>query len=295
MLRGLGGLGVVALLDCGGTGATSGGPTDAGRHEGRDGGGADASPGAYGSEGGNASGLDATGADATSGGGSVDAQNDVDADAMTPTQDGAACVLEPTLTKGPYWIDERLERADIRTDTNGVATPNPRPGLPLSLRITVLAYGPGGCSPLAGAQVDVWQCDASGLYSDTAALGTAGENFLRGFQRTDANGLATFTTIYPGWYSGRCVHAHVKVRLFDMASNVTTEATTQIFFDDSITRTVCTTAPPYTTRGAPDTSNAMDAFYGNHTELLLNLQGDAASGYTGSVRLGVPIGTISTG
>jgi protocatechuate 3,4-dioxygenase beta subunit len=122
-----------------------------------------------------------------------------------------------------------------------------------------------------------------------------GENFLRGFQRTDASGVATFTTIYPGWYSGRCVHIHVKVRLFDAASNVTTEATTQVFFEDVVTNGVCMTAAPYDARGIPDTSNAMDAFYANHTELLVSLRGDTVSGYEGSITLGVAVGTVAQG
>jgi protocatechuate 3,4-dioxygenase beta subunit len=209
--------------------------------------------------------------------------------------DGATCLLDPTLTKGPYWVDERLDRADIRSDTNNVASPNPRPGVPLTLRVTVLSFASGSCAPLPRAQVDVWHCDATGLYSDTAALGTAGQDFLRGFQRTDSNGAVTFTTVYPGWYRGRSIHIHVKVRLFDVLNNVTTEATTQLFFDDAVNNAVCKTASPYAARGVPDTSNARDGFYANHTELLLSLQGDAPTGYVGSIRLAVAVGTIATG
>jgi protocatechuate 3,4-dioxygenase beta subunit len=215
-------------------------------------------------------------------------------DALLPG-DGPTCFLDPTLTKGPYWIDERLDRTDIRSDTNNVASPNPRPGLPLTLSLTVLSFASGSCDPLPGAQVDVWHCDATGLYSDTAALGTAGQNFLRGFQRTDSNGVVTFTTIYPGWYSGRSIHIHVKVRLFDAASGVTTEATTQVFFDDVVNNAVCQNASPYSARGVPDTSNAMDGFYANNTELLLSLQGDPVAGYVGSIRLAVAVGAIAPG
>jgi protocatechuate 3,4-dioxygenase beta subunit len=104
----------------------------------------------------------------------------------------SSCVLDPTTTKGPYWVDERLNRSDIRSDTTGKASPNPRPGLPLTLELAVSAYASGACTPLQGAQVDIWHC------------------FLRGYQVTDANGIARFTTIYPGWYSGRTVHIHVR-------------------------------------------------------------------------------------
>jgi protocatechuate 3,4-dioxygenase beta subunit len=207
-------------------------------------------------------------------------------------------VLNPSTTPGPYWIDERLNRSDIRSDSSGLASPNPRPGLPLILVFTVLAYDGGSCSPLSGAQVDVWHCDGSGIYSEVSNIGgtdTSGQNFLRGYQVTDASGRATFTTIYPGWYSGRAVHIHVKVRIFDSSRNSTTEATTQVFFDDSITDAVCAANTPYDTRGARDTRNAADNIYNDQTALLLSLSGSASSGYTGAISLGVRVGTVIAG
>ena len=104
-----------------------------------------------------------------------------------------SCVLDPTRTQGPYWVDERLNRSDVRSDTNGKASPNPRPGLPLTLRFAVQAWSAGACTPLQGAQVDIWHCDAGGIYSDVQGS-TAGQNFLRGYQVTDAEGIARFTT-----------------------------------------------------------------------------------------------------
>lgn len=222
-----------------------------------------------------------------------------DAGTTTGTPDapasGTTCVLDPNVTKGPYWVDEKLDRSDVRSDTNNVASPNPRPGLPLELAITVYAYSGGSCTPLADAQVDIWHCDATGLYSDTAANGTVGQNFLRGYQVTDAGGAATFTTIYPGWYSGRTVHIHVKVRIFDAGQNTTTEATTQLFFDDSVTDGVFSTAAPYSTRLTRDTRNAADSIYGGHSELLVKLDGDAVAGFTATIGLGVAVGTVNSG
>jgi protocatechuate 3,4-dioxygenase beta subunit len=218
-------------------------------------------------------------------------------DGGTLTADGGlssdACILDPTTTRGPYWVDERLNRADVRSDSNGRASPNPRPGLPLTLRFAVSAYSSGACTPLAGAQVDIWHCDAGGLYSDVGS--TAGQNFLRGYQVTDASGVATFTSIYPGWYSGRTVHIHVKVRLFDSSNNTTTEATTQVFFDDAITDAVYRSVSPYSSRSARDTRNSADDIYGNQTVLLLSLSGDSASGFEGTIPLGVRVGTINAG
>src|SRR5438309_2697164 len=229
-------------------------------------------------------------------GGTAAAQSSDSSDAGPPdaSTNGASCLLDPNVTKGPYWVDERLNRSDIRSDTNGLASPNPRPGLPLALQFAVSAYASGVCTPLSGAQVDIWHCDASGIYSDVQGV-TAGQNFLRGYQVTDANGLAKFTTIYPGWYSGRAVHIHVKVRLFDASNNTTTEATTQVFFDDTTTDGVYAAVSPYNTRGARNTRNATDNIYANQSVLLLALTGDTTSGYSGSISLGVQVGQINAG
>ena len=205
----------------------------------------------------------------------------------------ATCLLDPTLTRGPFWVDERLNRSDIRSDTKGAASPNPRPGLPLTLQFAVSSYASGVCTPLQGAQVDVWHCDASGIYSDVGSA--SGQNFLRGYQVTGANGVARFTTIYPGWYTGRAVHIHVKVRLFDGSNNITTEATTQVFFDDSLTDSVFANVAPYNARRSRDTRNGADGIYGNRTALLLALSGDTTSGYTGTISLGVQVGRINAG
>ena len=217
-------------------------------------------------------------------------------DAGSTLSDGGtanACVLDPTTTKGPYWVDERLDRSDVRTDTNGRASPNPRPGLPLTLQIAVQSWSAGACTPLQGAQVDIWHCDASGVYSDVGSA--AGQNFLRGYQVTDAGGLVRFTTIYPGWYSGRTVHIHAKVRLFDAANNTTTEATTQLFFDDLVTDAVYASVSPYGARPSRDTRNSADGIYANQTALLVGLSGDTSSGYTASISLGVRVGQVNPG
>ncbi|HET9082954.1 MAG TPA: hypothetical protein VFN41_01020, partial [Candidatus Limnocylindrales bacterium] len=102
-----------------------------------------------------------------------------------------SCVVAPELTEGPYYVDTKLERADIRPNTaDGV----PSEGAPLTIEWIVSQADGSACMPMQGAIVDVWHCDALGVYSDVQ--GNTG-NFLRGFQRTDANGKATFQTIYP--------------------------------------------------------------------------------------------------
>lgn len=124
---------------------------------------------------------------------------------------GTSCVVRPQQTQGPYFVDERLNRSDIRADPSSGAV---RAGIPLRLAFRVSRSSSGACSALANAMVDVWHCDALGIYSDASDAGfnTVGQKFLRGYQLTDAAGLAQFTTIYPGWYSGRAVHIHFKLR-----------------------------------------------------------------------------------
>ncbi len=163
------------------------------------------------------------------------------------------CVVRPAETEGPYFVDEKLNRSDIRSDpTDGSV----KAGLPLELAFLVSQIGGGACTPLAGATVDIWQCDALGVYSDVSDPGfnTQGQKFLRGYQVTDADGIARFTTIYPGWYQGRTVHIHFKIRS-NSASGLAYEFTSQLFFDDTITDKVHAQAP-YASKGQRTLRNA---------------------------------------
>jgi len=196
-----------------------------------------------------------------------------------------ACVVTPTKTEGPYFVDERLNRSDITSNpTDGVA----RPGVPLALTFTVARVGSGGCTALSGAQVDVWHCDAGGDYSDVAANNSAGKKFLRGYQMTDSSGAAKFTTIYPGWYQGRAVHVHFKIRTFS-GSSKTFEFTSQIFFDDTVTDAVFKVAP-YSARGTRDTRNQNDMVYtsnNNSGAMLLAALTPTSAGYAASFAVGL--------
>ncbi|MCC6830541.1 MAG: intradiol ring-cleavage dioxygenase [Thermoleophilia bacterium] len=199
-----------------------------------------------------------------------------------PAADAAvACVLTPEKTEGPYFVDERLLRGDIRTDPSDGSVSG---GVPLRLRLVVLATD-AGCAPVVGALVDVWHADAAGRYSDEAANGTVGRRFLRGYQVTDADGAVEFTTVYPGWYRGRTVHIHFKVRTLD-GSTVTSAFTSQIFFEEAVTDAVMARSP-YATRGTPDTRNADDGIHGSDgSSLTIDLDADGA-GYSGTFTVGV--------
>ncbi len=180
------------------------------------------------------------------------------------------CVLAPEQTEGPYYLDDHKVRRNI---TEG------RPGAPLTLRLGVLDVS--SCKPIKGAAVDIWHCDAGGVYSGTSVQGTDEDRFLRGIQRTDAKGIALFRTIYPGWYQGRTVHIHVMVHL---GGNVV--HTGQLYFADALTDTVYRRSP-YSRRPSRTTRNAADSIYrngGKRSTLKLTQSG---SGYLGAITMGV--------
>jgi protocatechuate 3,4-dioxygenase beta subunit len=180
-----------------------------------------------------------------------------------------ACVLTPELTEGPYYIANEKARRNI---TEG------RPGTPLVLKLTVLDAST--CKPIKGAAVDIWHADAGGVYSGFGS-GASSRTFMRGIQRTDANGMATFKTVYPGWYQGRTVHIHVKAHV---GGNVV--HTGQLFFNDSLTDAVYRKAP-YNQRPNRTTRNANDSIYVNGGRKSLLRVRKSGSGYLGSIAMGV--------
>jgi protocatechuate 3,4-dioxygenase beta subunit len=180
------------------------------------------------------------------------------------------CVLSPEMTEGPYYVAGDKVRRNI---TEGKA------GVPLTLRLGVVDAS--SCKSIPNAAVDVWHCDAGGTYSATAQEGTEGLTFLRGIQRTDRKGIATFRTIYPGWYPGRTVHIHVKVYL-----GGTTVHTGQLFFADRVTDAVYTRAP-YNRRPNRDPRNAGDSIFRNGGSRSLLALARSGSGYVGRITMGV--------
>ncbi len=203
----------------------------------------------------------------------------------------AACVVRPAETEGPYFVDEMLNRSDIRIDPTDNSTVD---GLPLYVTFRVSQTSANACTPLAGAQVDVWHANAAGQYSDESDPGfnTLGQKWLRGYQVTDADGIAAFTTIYPGWYSGRTVHIHFKIRT-DPASDTGYEFTSQLFFDDALTDEVFKNAP-YAAKGARNTRNANDNIYASGgDQLLLNLVKQDA-GYAATFDIALDLSQPST-
>jgi protocatechuate 3,4-dioxygenase beta subunit len=195
-------------------------------------------------------------------------------------------VVRPEQTEGPYFVDERLNRSDIRSDPSDRSV---RPGAPLHLVFNVSRVEGSACTPLAGALVDVWHCDALGQYSDVVDRGfdTRGKKFLRGYQATDAKGAAEFRTIYPGWYQGRTVHIHFKIRTPPGAAR-TYEFTSQLYFDDAISDQVYAQAP-YASRGRRTTRNEQDGiFRTGGAQLILPLTREG-TGYAGTFAIGLQL------
>jgi protocatechuate 3,4-dioxygenase beta subunit len=171
-----------------------------------------------------------------------------------------ACVVRPAQTEGPYFLDATLERSDIRSEPSDGQV---MPGREFTLDFVVSRVRPGGCDPLPDAVVDVWQCDAVGVYSGVRDIAgqfdTTGKRFLRGHQRTRQDGTARFTTIYPGWYPGRAVHIHFKIRLAPAAERGH-EFTSQLYFDETMSDEVFAKAP-YSARTGRRTRNTEDGIY----------------------------------
>jgi protocatechuate 3,4-dioxygenase beta subunit len=192
-------------------------------------------------------------------------------------QSPPSCVVRPQQTEGPFFVDKRLDRSDIRSDpASGAVTP----GVPLQIAFAVSQLAGGSCTPLPGAQVDVWHCDARGAYSGLGGENTAGQTFLRGYQLTDDAGLARFTTIYPGWYRGRAVHIHFKIRT-QPAGGQGGEFTSQLYFDDALTDRVHA-QPPYASRGLGRVRNERDGLFRSGGRQLLLALTDSGQGHAGT-------------
>jgi protocatechuate 3,4-dioxygenase beta subunit len=194
-----------------------------------------------------------------------------------------ACVARPEMSQGPFFFDVRLDRQDIRSDPSTGAV---KEGAPLALTFRISQIAANACTPLAGAVVDVWHCDAAGLYSGVAdpREDTSREQFLRGYQRTNGAGLATFTTIYPGWYPGRTIHIHFKIRT-DPDAAQGYDFTSQLYFDEAVNDGV-TALAPYNSRGDRSTRNAQDRLY---DDLLLAPVSQTSEGYAAVFDIGLDL------
>jgi protocatechuate 3,4-dioxygenase beta subunit len=189
------------------------------------------------------------------------------------------CVVTPTATEGPYFVDGALHRSDL---TAGTREPAVVQGTPLALNVNVSRMRASSCEPIVGAQVDLWHASAAGVYSNLTREGTPDERYLRGYQLTDSTGAAHFTTIYPGWYSGRTPHIHFKVRGKGF------EFTSQWYFDDAISDQVFA-ASAYSGRGARTRRRNGEDFLFERRLLLALSPNKLGPGYLGTASIGLRI------
>ena len=186
-------------------------------------------------------------------------------------QAATTCLLTPEATEGPYWVETSLTRRDVRAG---------KAGLPLVLRFTIL--NAKTCGVIKNADVEIWHCDALGNYS---AVNGASTRFLRGHQKSNANGKAEFLTIFPGWYRGRTPHIHMKVYVGGEEVH-----TGQIFFSEAITAAVYKQTP-YSSHGTYDTPHSRDNIYeqagGSNAQVKLTKRTGGLKGYVGTIAIGV--------
>ena len=190
----------------------------------------------------------------------------------TPPMSGATCVVTPSETAGPFPSITLPVRSDVRED---------RSGLLLTLAISVVNTS-ASCAPVTSASVEIWHCDAAGSYSEYGNASSS--TWLRGIQPVDANGVARFTTIYPGWYAGRATHIHVEV----MVNNRSIK-TTQIAFPEEINSAVYGSGV-YLSKGQNPTKAANDMVFSDGvTSELASVAGSTASGYAATFTVGVAV------
>ena len=206
----------------------------------------------------------------------------------TSTTSGS-CIVTASETEGPYPYvggesTNPLDRSDVTAGQTGV---------PLTLSFVVVDAN-NSCNVVTGARVDIWHCNKDGYYSGYAnqnsglgAKSYVGETWLRGYQLTDSTGIAKFSTIYPGWYSGRATHIHIEVFV-----NGVMKKTTQICFSESINNVVYASSL-YSSHGINPLTNEADGILGNSLTDLANetvsLTGSVAEGYSGSYTIGIQL------
>jgi protocatechuate 3,4-dioxygenase beta subunit len=204
----------------------------------------------------------------------------------------ASCTTTDEGEVGPYFADDSasgFDRSNIVSNIDGSDT---QAGVALTL--TVYVYdAENSCAAMEGVQVDIWHCNPYGIYSDISSEGTSADSYLRGYQLTDADGKVVFTTIIPGWYSGRTTHIHLRLRSsYDEASSTSDGSnTTQLFFPQTLIDTLATSVSPYDSEGSNPTTNATDRVYADQVfgTTLLSPSGSTADGYTASISLYLPI------
>jgi protocatechuate 3,4-dioxygenase beta subunit len=285
-----GGSGGTSTTGAGGSDATGGAGGSGSDGTGGDSGGTGGSAGGSGGAGGNGgTGVDGGGAgggSAGTGGGGRGGSGGSGADAGV-----VECKAKKETTVGPYPNIMSKERRDVRANSTGNTTP--KEGVPLTLRIRVYDLN-NNCAPISDAFVDIWSCDAVGVYAAYSAFNTTGQDFCRGYQRTDSSGTVEFMTIFPGSYSGRAIHIHFSIQGMERdltpnanGPNLANVFVGQLYFTRAIADDVFNAMPIYK-MGAAITPNESDGIYSSDggKDFIVTMTKDGA-GYIGEIALGV--------
>ena len=207
----------------------------------------------------------------------------------TATTTSGSCIVSPTEVEGPYpYVGGEITNPLLRTDITDGQT-----GVPLTLALSVVDAN-NNCAIVSGARVDIWHCNKDGYYSgyanQSSVLGTksyVGETWLRGYQTSDASGNLQFTTIYPGWYSGRATHIHFEVFINNVLKKIG-----QMAFPETVSDVVHVSTL-YAAHGANTTRNASDSILGNSATDLANetlaMTGSLSTVYTGTYKIGLAL------
>ena len=174
--------------------------------------------------------------------------------------DALQCIVTPAMTDGPFFVDNQMERSNLIVGETSEAITK---AVPLKLVIGVFKVDGMTCTPLPDVHVDIWHADALGIYSSVTpgavqSVDTRDQKFLRGWQKSDASGIVTFDTAYPGWYMSRTIHIHFKLRMLGGGSTRT--FTSQMFFDEKINAAVLA-KPPYSMHSGRTVLNDGDHIY----------------------------------
>jgi protocatechuate 3,4-dioxygenase beta subunit len=215
---------------------------------------------------------------------------------ITSTTGGSACgTSTPAVTEGPYWVTDSTSGYNRSTITSDIAGTNAQSGVPFTLVLYVYDKK-NSCVAMQNVQVDIWHCNAAGIYSGIKnvtngnGVDYTGQSWLRGYQLTDSGGMVAFATIVPGWYTGRTTHIHIRFRsTYDSASDGSTN-TAQLFFDQTFIDSLDTTVTPYRSEGKNSVTNAGDSIYTSEGgTTMLSLSGSATAGYTATFSIYLPL------
>lgn len=208
-------------------------------------------------------------------------KTDIDSGTTTGTGTGSStgsCSATPSETEGPFPTKQPATLAQ----TNIVGD---RTGVPFNIKIYIKNRN-NSCAALAGAIVDIWHCDKDGNYSEYGGTSMQTTNytsyhFLRGRQTTDSSGLVSFTSIFPGWYSGRATHIHVHVYNASGSSLLVTQIAFPEGSSSAVNAVNASTANGYTKGMTGYTYNASDnVFSDGFTNELADVSGSVSGGYT---------------